>query len=58
MIKTHTVDELKKRIDFLEIKLRHLNNELRLTREEYERTARNYFDIYTNLEKKVEQRTE
>jgi len=58
VIKTYTADELKKRVNLLEIKLRHLNNELRLTREEYERTVKNYFDIYTNLEKKVEQRTE
>ncbi len=58
MVKTYTADEMKKRIALLEIKLRHLNNELHLAREEYERTAENYFDIYTNLEKKVKERTD
>ncbi len=57
MARTNTPDTLKKKIALLKIKLRHLTNELRLTREEYEQTAKNYFDIYTNLEKKVDERT-
>ncbi len=57
MVQSDTADGLKKKIALLEIKLRHITNELRLTKEEYERTAKNYFDIYTNLEKKVDERT-
>ncbi len=58
MVQSDVTDGLKKKVILLEIKLRHLTNELRLTKEEYERTAKNYFDIYTNLEKKVEKRTD
>lgn len=57
MVQSDTEDGLRNKIALLEIRLRHLSNELRLTKEEYERTAKNYFDIYTNLEKKVEERT-
>ena len=51
-------DELQRRIDELETDVRHLNNELRLTREEYEEAAAKYLDMYFNLERKIRQRTD
>ncbi len=41
----------------LETKVRHLTNELRLTREEYEASLRSYFDIFSNMERQVRDRT-
>ena len=49
--------ELRQRIHELETEVRHLGNELRLTREEYEDATAKYLDIYCNLEKKVSERT-
>ena len=45
------------RIKELETEVRHLGNELRLTREEYEDATSKYLDIYCNLEKKIGERT-
>jgi DNA repair exonuclease SbcCD ATPase subunit len=45
------------RIQELETEVRHLGNELRLTREEYEDATSKYLDIYCNLEKKISERT-
>lgn len=41
----------------LQIEVRHLSNELRLTKEEYEDSARKYFDVFYNLDQKVKERT-
>jgi PAS domain S-box-containing protein len=41
----------------LETRVKHLSNDLRLTREENETATRSYFEIYSNMEKKVEERT-
>ena len=41
----------------LETQVRHLGNELRLTREEYEDATAKYLDIYCKLEEKVRERT-
>ena len=41
----------------LEIRIRHLENELNLTREEREAARRQYYQIVTHFEKKVEERT-
>ena len=49
--------ELLQRIHELEIQVRHLGNELRLTKEEYEDASAKYLDIYCRLEKKVGERT-
>ncbi|MFZ7125430.1 MAG: hybrid sensor histidine kinase/response regulator [Desulfobacterales bacterium] len=52
----HTTDD-KDRVRILEIQVKHLRNELRLTRSEYEGLIKNYFDIFSNMEKMVEERT-
>lgn len=49
--------DLRQRIQELETEVRHLGNELRLTREEYEDATSKYLDIYCNLEKKISERT-
>ena len=49
--------ELLRRIQELETQVRHLGNELRLTKEEYEEATAKYLDIYCNLEKKINERT-
>ncbi len=46
-----------KRVAELETALRHLENELRLTRAEYEESNRKYLDIHYNLEILVQERT-
>ena len=50
--------DLNQKIIELETKVRHLDNELRLTREEYDEATHKYLDIYFNLEKKIRERTE
>ena len=54
---SNSAPELRQRIHELETEVRHLGNELRLTREEYEDATAKYLDIYCNLEKKVSERT-
>ncbi len=49
--------ELQQRIQELETDVRHLQNELRLTRGEYEDSSRKYFEVYFQLEEKVNERT-
>lgn len=49
--------DLLQRIQELETQVRHLGNELRLTKEEYEEATSKYLDIYCNLEKKINERT-
>ncbi|MBU4274056.1 MAG: hypothetical protein L6300_01875 [Syntrophaceae bacterium] len=49
--------ELRQRIQELETQVRHLGNELRLTKEEYVEATARYLDIYCNLELKVSERT-
>jgi signal transduction histidine kinase len=41
----------------LKTKVKHLTNDLRLTKEEIETSTKNYFEIYSKLEEKVEERT-
>jgi len=48
---------LKKTIESLEIQLKHLRNDLKITREEYNTSVRKYFEIYTNLEDIIKERT-
>jgi len=47
----------EKRVAELETDLRHLQNELRLTREENEESSRKYFDLYLRLNELVRERT-
>lgn len=52
------VNELYDIIESLEIQLKHLKNDLKITQEEYDNSVRKYFEIYTNLEKIIEERTQ
>jgi len=49
--------EEEREILILETKVKHLTNDLHLTRQENETSMKNYFDIYSNLEQKIEERT-
>jgi PAS domain S-box-containing protein len=49
--------ELENRIRLLETENKHISNELRLAEEEKEAARKNYFDIISNMEGKVSQRT-
>jgi signal transduction histidine kinase len=51
------IEELEKKILLLESQTKHLTNDLRITREENEASTRSFLDIYSNMEKKVEERT-
>ena len=44
-------------IQFLQIQVRHLNNELALTQQEYEKSTERYFEIHSNLESIVAEKT-
>jgi len=50
-------DGLEKQVRMLETRRRQTTNELRMTREEYEDTSRNYYEIYSRMEEKVRDRT-
>jgi hypothetical protein len=45
----------RKVLSLSETRIRHLTNELALTREEHEASMRNYFDIVSSLEDKVKE---
>ncbi|MDY6986463.1 MAG: response regulator [Thermodesulfobacteriota bacterium] len=51
------MNEMKRKLLLLETQVKHLSNDLRLTREENEGSTRRYFEIYSNMERKVEERT-
>ena len=53
----NSIEEREREILILKTKVKHLTNDLRLTREENETSTKNYFEIYSNLEQKVEERT-
>ena len=53
----NSIEERERENLILETKVKHLTNDLRLTREENETSTKNYFEIYSNLEQKVEERT-
>ena len=50
-------DDMKMENKKLRARVKHLSNELYLTEQEYEATRKKYYDIYSSLEKKVEERT-
>lgn len=51
------MEALKQHISLLETENKHLINELQLTRDEKETAKKNYYDIISNMEDKVDQRT-
>lgn len=51
------ITSLKLKIEHLEIQLKHLTNELHLAEIEKESARQNYYDIITQMENKVAQRT-
>ena len=57
MAKSDYVAELESRILYLDTKVKHLANEFRLTRVENEIATDNYFEIYSNMEKIIDERT-
>ncbi len=59
MIKTKDkyIQDLETQNLILETQVRHLTNDLRLTREENENSTKNYFEIYSKMESIVEERT-
>jgi PAS domain S-box-containing protein len=57
MEKSVYVKELENKVFLLETQVKHLKNDLRLTREESETATTNYFEIYSKLETKVTDRT-
>ena len=57
MEKSEYAKELENKVFLLETQVKHLKNDLRLTREESETATTNYFEIYSKLETKVTDRT-
>ena len=49
------IRELEERIEALEIRLKHVSNDLQVTTEEYETAMNNYLEMYTNLERQTEE---
>ncbi len=52
------IQELEKTLKILETRVKHLTNDLALTRQDYEDSMARYFDIYSNMEKKVQERAD
>ena len=57
MAKSDYEAELERRILYLETKVKHLTNDLRLTREENETATDNYLEIHSNMENIIDERT-
>ena len=57
MAKSGYVKELEDKVLRLETEVKHLNNDLRLTREESETSTQNYFEIYSHMEQRINERT-
>jgi PAS domain S-box-containing protein len=51
------IKELEKKVSILKTQVRHLTNDLCVTKEENESSTKNYFEIFSNVEKKVKERT-
>jgi two-component system cell cycle sensor histidine kinase/response regulator CckA len=51
------IKSLEEKVKLLETKVKHLSNDLRLTREENEASLANYFELYSHMERNVEERT-
>lgn len=50
-----TIEELQGRIEGLEVRLKHVTNDLEVTRQEYEDALNDYLEMYTNLESQAEE---
>lgn len=57
MASAEHIKKLENKIIRLESYIKHLTNDLRLTKEEYETSRNEYFEIFSNLDKIVENRT-
>ncbi|HKI48230.1 MAG TPA: PAS domain S-box protein, partial [Desulfobacteria bacterium] len=57
MASSDDVTEMESRILYLETKVRHLTNDLRVTRDEHETASAGYLEIYSNMEKIIHERT-
>ncbi len=55
MEKKESVEKLEKKMQGLEIQVRHLKNELLQTKEEYDEATEKYFELYSQLEKQAEE---
>jgi len=53
----NSIEEIERENLILETKVKHLTNDLHLTRQENETSTKKYFEIYSNMERKVEERT-
>ena len=53
----NSIEEIERENLILETKVKHLTNDLHLTRQENETSTKNYFEIYSDMERKVEERT-
>jgi len=51
------IEELEKKVALLEMRIKHLTNELHLTKNEYETWMNDYFDLFSDMERKVEKRS-
>lgn len=51
------VAAMREEIHRLKTQVRHLTNDLKLTREDYDQSSERYFDLYVKMERKVEERT-
>ena len=57
MAKSDYEAELERRILYLETKMKHLTNDLRITGEENETATASYLEIHSNMEKIIDDRT-
>ena len=57
MARSDDVAELERKILYLETKVKHLTNDLRVTREENETATAGYLEIHSNMEKIIVDRT-
>ncbi|HGY54647.1 MAG TPA: response regulator [Caldithrix abyssi] len=55
---TFKTKDLREHIEVLETKIKHLTNELNLTRQEYESLSKEYYEIFSRMEAKVDERTQ
>ena len=52
------IKKLEEKVLLLETQVKHLANDLRLTKEDNETSLANYFEIYSHMERMVEERTQ
>ncbi|MCP4691096.1 MAG: PAS domain-containing protein, partial [Desulfobacterales bacterium] len=52
------IKELETRIQLLEMENKHLRNDLRLTKSEYENSVNDYLNVVSDMEGKIYERTE